>query len=88
MRLLQVVHEASLSVHAALCNGKSCEGAAQPIENEIVRSPAPSTGAIPERSTPHTLNGSPPHRSPVTETPRAPMQHRRIDDGEGDDDEL
>ena len=79
MRLLQEVHEASLSVHAALCNEKSREGAAQPIENKIVRSPAPSTRVTPERSTPHTLTGSPPHRSPVTEIPRAPMQHRRID---------
>ena len=66
MRLLQEVQETSLSVHAALCNEKSREGAAQLIENVIVRSPAPSTGATPERSTPHTPTGSPPHRSPVT----------------------
>ena len=87
-RLLQEAQETSLSVHAALCNEKSREGAAQPIENEAVRSPAPSTGATPERSTPHTPTGSPPHRSPITETPRTPMQHRRIDDGEGNDDDL
>ena len=89
MRLLQKVQETSLSVHAALCNEKSREGTAQLIENVIVRSPAPSTGATPERSTPHTPTGSPPHRSPVTETdPRTPVQHRRIDDGEGNDEDL
>ena len=89
MRLLQEVQETSLSVHAALCNEKSREGTAQLIENVIVRSPAPSTGATPERSTPHTPTGSPPHRSPVTETdPRTPVQHRRIDDGEGNDEDL
>ena len=65
-------------------------GAVQPIENEneAVRSPAPSTAATPERFNPHTPTGSPPNRSPVTETPRTPMQHRRIDNGEGNDDDL
>ena len=88
MRLLQEAQETSLSVHAALCKDKSRERAAQPMENTSVLSPAPSTGATPERSIPHTPTGSPLHRTPDTETPRTPVQHRRIDEGEGNDDDL
>ena len=54
MGFLQEAQETSLSVHAALCKDKSRDGTAQPMENTIVLSPAPSTGATPERSIPHT----------------------------------
>ena len=86
MRIMQEVQETSLKVHAALCDDKSREHHEDHDEQSSVgQSPAPSPGATPLRQSPHTPEMSPPA---VDETMRTPIQHRRIDDDGGTDEDI
>ena len=86
MRIMQEVQETSLKVHAALCDDKSREHHEDHDEQSSVgQSPAPSTGATPLRQSPHTPEMSPPT---VDDTMRTPIQHRRIDDDGGTDEDI
>ena len=88
MKIMQEVHEASLTVHAALCGDKSREHLVEDVQTNVERSPAPSTGATPPRQTPHTPVMSPPTLSLAAEISPSPIQQRRIDDNGGTDEDI
>ena len=88
IRLLQEVQETSLSVHAAICTEQIREDEPPTILNTPPRTRAPSTGTTPQPTSPRIPMRFPPRRSPVVETQRTPLQHRRIDVDGGSDEDL
>ena len=88
IRLLQEVQETSLSVHAAICTEQIREDEPPTILNTPLRTRASSTGTTPQPTSPRIPMRFPPRRSPVVETQRTPLQHRRIDVDGGSDEDL